>query len=60
MNSLLWKAMFAFLALPGMVAFVIPLWLIAPRRRDVASDVLSFIPLSMNAIFFESGDHCGW
>ena len=47
MNALFWKATFAFLALPGMVAFVVPLWLIAPPVRAVTIDVLGLIPLLM-------------
>jgi protein-S-isoprenylcysteine O-methyltransferase Ste14 len=30
MNRLFWQAALAFLALPGMVAFVVPLWVLAP------------------------------
>jgi protein-S-isoprenylcysteine O-methyltransferase Ste14 len=45
MNSLFWKATLAFLALPGMVAFAIPLLLIAPPWQEVSANVLGFIPL---------------
>jgi protein-S-isoprenylcysteine O-methyltransferase Ste14 len=44
MSRLFWKAMVAFLALPGMVAFAIPLLLIAPRQT-VSVATVGLIPL---------------
>jgi protein-S-isoprenylcysteine O-methyltransferase Ste14 len=45
MNALLPKAIVAFLALPGMVAFLIPLALLAPGGVDTFSNPVGFIPL---------------
>jgi protein-S-isoprenylcysteine O-methyltransferase Ste14 len=45
MSWLFWKATFAFLALPGVVAFVVPLLLIKARWRELSIDPLGLIPL---------------
>jgi protein-S-isoprenylcysteine O-methyltransferase Ste14 len=49
MNSLFVRAVFAFLALPGMVAFVIPLWFIVPRDRRI-TDAIGIIPLGLGIV----------
>ena len=50
MDSLLPKAIVAFLALPGMVAFVIPLWLLAPGDFNAFTNRLGFIPLGLGIV----------
>ena len=45
MNRLLLRAVLAFLALPGMVAFVIPLLLITPSTRRQWVEPWGFVPL---------------
>ena len=50
MSVLLPKAIVAFLALPGMVAFVIPLWLLAPRASGAFANQLGFIPLGLGIV----------
>ena len=42
-----WRALFAFLALPGMVAFVIP-WLLRPR--DTVVHAVGFLPLALGIV----------
>ena len=44
MSRLFWKALLAFLALPGIVAFLVPLTLFPPRARDFSVDPLG-LPL---------------
>jgi protein-S-isoprenylcysteine O-methyltransferase Ste14 len=44
---MLWRALFAFLALPGMVAFVIP-WLMRPR--GVVVNPWGYLPLSLGIV----------
>jgi protein-S-isoprenylcysteine O-methyltransferase Ste14 len=44
---LFWRAAFAFLVLPGTVAFLIPLLLFAPARGGRKFDTLAVIPLSL-------------
>jgi protein-S-isoprenylcysteine O-methyltransferase Ste14 len=39
------RALFAFLALPGIVAFVVPLWLLAPRPLFGSFCVAGLVPL---------------
>jgi protein-S-isoprenylcysteine O-methyltransferase Ste14 len=50
MDTLLPKAIVAFLALPGMVAFVIPLGLLAPGGMDSFSNPVGFIPLCVGIV----------
>ena len=50
MNALLPKAILAFLALPGMVAFLIPLWLLAPGGLDTFSNPLGLLPLCVGIV----------
>jgi protein-S-isoprenylcysteine O-methyltransferase Ste14 len=47
MNRLFWQAVLAFLALPGMVAFVVPLWLLAPGSFV---EPLGLIPLTIGVV----------
>lgn len=49
-GGLFWKAAFAFLVLPGTVAFLIPLTLFAPARGEREFDMLALIPLSLGAV----------
>jgi protein-S-isoprenylcysteine O-methyltransferase Ste14 len=49
MNSLFVRAVLAFLALPGMVAFVIPLWFLAAGDRRIA-DATGMIPLALGIV----------
>jgi protein-S-isoprenylcysteine O-methyltransferase Ste14 len=44
MNRLFWKAVLAFVALPGMVAFAVPLSLFGHRLREVSVDA-GLVPL---------------
>jgi len=46
-GGLFWHAAFAFLVLPGTVAFLIPLLLFEPARAGRGFDVLALIPLSL-------------
>jgi len=50
MISLFLKALFAFLALPGMVAFVIPLLLITPASRRVWVEPWGLVPLVLGVV----------
>ena len=50
MNALLPRAIFAFLALPGTVAFLIPLWLLAPGGLDAFTNPFGFIPLVLGMV----------
>jgi protein-S-isoprenylcysteine O-methyltransferase Ste14 len=47
MNMLFWKAVCAFLALPGIVAFAVPLLLIAPPWQEVSVSAVGLILLLM-------------
>jgi protein-S-isoprenylcysteine O-methyltransferase Ste14 len=47
MNKLLVRAMFAFLVLPGVVAFLVPFLLLAPGEPGLHFDVLGTIPLGL-------------
>ena len=47
MNRLFWQALFAFLVLPGLVAFVIPLALISPPRSAALPNAWGWIPLAV-------------
>jgi protein-S-isoprenylcysteine O-methyltransferase Ste14 len=46
-NSLFLKAVVAFLALPGMVAFVVPLFLLTPANARRWIDPWGFVPLGL-------------
>jgi protein-S-isoprenylcysteine O-methyltransferase Ste14 len=46
MNSLFARALLAFLALPGTVAFVVPLLLVVPRGRQPVHLVAGMVPLA--------------
>ena len=50
MNGLFLKALFAFVALPGMVAFVIPLLLITPASRRVWVEPWGLVPLVLGVV----------
>jgi protein-S-isoprenylcysteine O-methyltransferase Ste14 len=45
MSRLFWKALLAFLVLPGTFAFLVPLTLLAPSWRGLAIDPLGVVPL---------------
>lgn len=45
--GLFWRAAFALLVLPGTVAFLIPLVLLAPARAERGFDGLALVPLSL-------------
>ena len=45
--GLFWRALVAFLVLPGMVAFAVPLLWLAPRALDRSFDVLGLVPLTL-------------
>jgi protein-S-isoprenylcysteine O-methyltransferase Ste14 len=47
---LLTRAVLAFVALPGTVAFLVPLFLIAPRRPLRSFDWLGLIPLTLGTV----------
>lgn len=42
-----WRAVFAFLVLPGTVAFLIPLLVFAPGAAGASFDALALVPLSL-------------
>jgi protein-S-isoprenylcysteine O-methyltransferase Ste14 len=44
-SGLFWRALVAFLVLPGVVAFVVPVFLLAPRVRHF--DLLGLLPLGI-------------
>jgi len=46
---MLWRALFAFLALPGIVAFAIPLWLARPLEAHPFNP-LGWLPLGLGVI----------
>lgn len=48
--GLLWRAMAAFLILPGTVAFLIPLLVLAPGGRQAFVNELGLIPLGMGVV----------
>jgi protein-S-isoprenylcysteine O-methyltransferase Ste14 len=50
MSGLLPRAILAFLALPGMVAFVVPFWLIAPGGWSSFVDAWGLVPLSLGIV----------
>jgi protein-S-isoprenylcysteine O-methyltransferase Ste14 len=50
MNALLPKAIVAFLALPGVVAFLIPLALLAPGGLGTFSNPVGFVPLCIGIV----------
>ncbi|HSC15967.1 MAG TPA: isoprenylcysteine carboxylmethyltransferase family protein [Gammaproteobacteria bacterium] len=45
MSRLFWKALLAFLVLPGTFAFLVPLTLFVPSWRGVGMDPLGLVPL---------------
>ena len=49
-NSLLWRAVFAFLALPGLVAFLGPWLLVDPAARGQGFDLPGLIPFIFGVI----------
>ena len=50
MNGLLFRAIVAFLVLPGTVAFLVPLWLLAATDRTAVLSTLGLAPLSTGAV----------
>ena len=50
MNRLFWQAVLAFLVLPGTVAFVVPLLLIAPAAPGPFIDASGLIPLALGIV----------
>jgi protein-S-isoprenylcysteine O-methyltransferase Ste14 len=50
MKGLLGRAVFAFLVLPGTVAFLIPLLLLAPRAPGQSFDTLGLTPLTLGTV----------
>jgi protein-S-isoprenylcysteine O-methyltransferase Ste14 len=50
MNSLFLRALLAFLALPGMVAFVVPLLLITPSARRQWLEPWGLLPLALGLV----------
>ena len=50
MNRLFWQAVVAFLVLPGTVAFVVPLLLIAPAAPSPSVDASGLIPLALGIV----------
>ena len=50
MNRLFWQAVLAFLALPGMVAFAIPLLLVAPGALRGTFDAWGALPLGLGLV----------
>ncbi len=47
---LFFRALFAFIALPGMIAFVVPLVWMAPGGREVSVDSVGIAPLAIGII----------
>ncbi len=50
MSRLFWRALLAFLALPGMVAFAIPLLMLAPDSSDRSFDGWGAAPLALGGV----------
>ena len=50
MTGLFWRALVAFLALPGMVAFAVPLLWLAPRPLDRTFDLWGLVPLTLGVV----------
>jgi protein-S-isoprenylcysteine O-methyltransferase Ste14 len=50
-RMLFWRALLAFLALPGMVAFAVPLLAFAPRGLDRSFSPIGLVPLAAGIIF---------
>jgi protein-S-isoprenylcysteine O-methyltransferase Ste14 len=50
MNPLFWQAVLACLALPGTVAFVVPLLLLANGRLDTFSEPWGLLPLALGVV----------
>lgn len=49
MSAMFWKAVFAFLVLPGTAAFLVPLTIFLPRR-PVSLDPLGLVPLLLGVV----------
>jgi protein-S-isoprenylcysteine O-methyltransferase Ste14 len=49
-RRLFWRALLAFLLLPGTIAFVIPLLAIAPNPADWSFDAWGFLPLTAGTV----------
>jgi protein-S-isoprenylcysteine O-methyltransferase Ste14 len=47
---LFWRALFAFLALPGVVAFAIPLWMARSRPAPFGLQDLGLLPVACGAV----------
>jgi protein-S-isoprenylcysteine O-methyltransferase Ste14 len=50
MNRLFWQAVLAFLALPGTVAFVVPLLVLAPEPLSSVAEPQGLIPLTIGIV----------
>jgi protein-S-isoprenylcysteine O-methyltransferase Ste14 len=50
MTGLFWRAVVAFLVLPGMVAFMVPLWLFSPGGVDAFIDAWGLLPLGLGLV----------
>ena len=50
MTGLLLRAVLAFLALPGVVAFVVPLFLLAPDESGAFNLLRGFVPLTLGVV----------
>lgn len=50
MTGLFWRAAFAFLALPGLVAFAVPLLIVTVRRDAPSIDAPGLVPLAAGSI----------
>ena len=50
MNRLVWQAVLAFLALPGTVAFVVPLFVLAPDPPSSFAEPWGLIPLATGVV----------
>jgi protein-S-isoprenylcysteine O-methyltransferase Ste14 len=49
MNKLFWQAIFAFLALPGIVAFIVPVLVLRPAH-DASSHWIGVIPVAIGTL----------
>ena len=50
MTKLFWKAVLAFLALPGIIAFAVPLLLIKGNLHEISAGVVGLIPLAAGIV----------
>jgi protein-S-isoprenylcysteine O-methyltransferase Ste14 len=60
MNSLFARALIAFLVLPGVVAFLVPLVFIAPGDRTWLSNWWGVVPLGVGVLLILSGWAIGY